>query len=169
MGEGGSFDFGKFANKFQKIKKKQLESHFNIQNNESGQLRIELRDEDQIEGMDAADAEEPMESMEDPAIPLGPGCNPHGVIKSYDPVKGYGFIICAGLSEDIYMPRTALPTNFQGKSQKDMPNLAGVQVSFDLIPNSEKGPRAEHASLLLKWHNEDRCWLLKRDVDPTVD
>jgi len=107
--------------------------------------------------------------FDDPAIPLGPGCQPHGIILRYDPKKGFGFIKSLGLAEEVYFPRSALPSNFQGKKDSDMPNLEGVQVSFDMSPNTDKGPRAERISLLLKWHADDACWLLKREADPVVE
>merc|ERR1719263_450192 len=105
-----------------------------------------------------ADAGAPV-NMEDPAIPLGPGCTPHGIIRSYDPVKGFGFIVSASYPGDIFLPRNALPSNFQGKVPHEMPSLAGVQVSFDLLllGDKGKGPRADKVNLLLKWHNEDSC------------
>merc|ERR1712054_704330 len=108
--------------------KKQLEEHFNVSvvdgdpGNSKGQ-RIELREEhggvsmkeeDEIkeeeEEMKEEEVHTPAEnededvSMDDPAIPLGPGCSPHGVIRSYDPAKGFGFITCTGHPEDIYFP-----------------------------------------------------------------
>jgi len=174
---GGAFDMGKFTATFKKVKKKKLQEHFNIVDlQEKGKQRIELRDED-IQAMEEdadvdadadADADEPV-TMDDPAIPLGPGCSPHGVIREYNVQKGFGFIRAAGFTDDIFLPRTALPSNFQGKIKNEMPNLAGVQVSFDLEANPAKGPRAEKANLLLKYHEEDRCWLLKRDSDPIID
>lgn len=178
--EGGTFDYGKFANRFPRIKKKQLEEHFNVvagpdPGHGRGQ-RIELRGDDapsppraeeDAQAMEA-DAEEP-ENMDDPAIPLGPGCNPHGVIRSYDTMKGFGFIVCAGFPEDIYFPRAALPQNFQGKNAKEMPSLAGVQVSCEMLPEGDRGPRAEKVMLLVKWCNDDSCWLLKRQDDPTME
>lgn len=170
---GGGMDYGMFASTFQKIKKKQLEKHFNIVGDGKSQ-RIELRDEDIGIGDGGLGTEENADeegepSMDDPAIPLGPGCNPHGVIRTYDAKKGFGFIVCAGFPEDIYFPRSSLPTNFQAKNAKDMPSLAGVQVTLDFTPTSDRGPRADRVTLLLKWHNEDRCWLLKRDTDPIAD
>lgn len=170
---GGGFDYGKFANKFKGIKKKQLEEHFDIVNlDERGAghaQRIELREGDADADVEAdgpgvdGDVEAP--SMDDPAIPLGPGVQPHGVIRNYDAKKGYGFILCPGYPEDIYFARIALPTNFHGKNPRDMPNLAGIQVSFEFQPDSDKGPRADRMSLLLKWHTDDKCWLLKREHD----
>merc|ERR1712060_22027 len=100
---------------------------------------------------------------DEPAILPGPGCTPHGIIKNYDPSKGFGFVRCEDFDEDIFFPRSALPDSFQVKKKSDMPDLVGVEVSVQLQEErGERGPRAERLNLLLKWHAVDRCWLLKR-------
>lgn len=102
----------------------------------------------------------------EPAIPLGKGLHPLGVIRDYDAKKGYGFIRCKGLAEDVFFPRKALPTSFQGQSTRDMPELKGVQVSFEYNPSGGRGPRSDSVQLLLRWLATDRCWLLKRAQIP---
>jgi len=165
---GGRCDYGKFSSHFPKVKKRQLEQHFEFHTGERGIQRIELPEGHP--GRDAAPPEPAPEGAEgaddvppdEPAIPLGKGCLPHGVIKNYDAVKGFGFVTCEGFDEDIFFPRTALPEPFHCRRDSDMPELAGVEVSLELNPSSDRGPRAERMSPLLRWHAADRCWLLKR-------
>uniref|UniRef100_A0A7S2MX99 CSD domain-containing protein n=1 Tax=Zooxanthella nutricula TaxID=1333877 RepID=A0A7S2MX99_9DINO len=180
---GGGADYGKFASRFSRVKKVQLEQHFDIFSMEKGQ-RIELppghprRQDDGLDGAagpegdgrpegDDAPAEDGIEGEDDvspdePAIPPGPGCEPYGAIKQYDPMKGYGFVGVEGFEEDIFFPRGALPESFQGKKKSQMPELVGVEVSVELGPDGDKGPRAQRLRLLLKWHAGDQCWLLRR-------
>eukprot|EP00928_Gymnodinium_smaydae_P087020 TRINITY_DN71382_c0_g1_i1.p1 TRINITY_DN71382_c0_g1~~TRINITY_DN71382_c0_g1_i1.p1 ORF type:complete len:1052 (+),score=293.52 TRINITY_DN71382_c0_g1_i1:258-3413(+) len=196
--QGGGCNYGAFSQRFQKVKRKQLEEHFMIVEDGNKKLRIELRDghpgkrardasadEDMAEpaeDMDeeearaaAADDPEPQASPEgsageaagdvaeeEPAILPGPGCNPQGFIRQYNAEKGFGFVTCEGFEGDIYFPRQALPELFRGRNAKEMPALNGVAVAVDLIPNGDRGPRAERVTLLLKWHTEDKCWLLRR-------
>lgn len=174
---GGSFDYGRFASKFARVKKKQLEGHFNIVAVERGIQHIQLKE---FEGNPAA-AEGQMEDVEpggqtddaavEPSIPLGSkGCQPHGVIDRYDPIKGVGAIRVVGFAEEISFGRPALPPNFQVRSQKFMPNLNGVQVIFQLNnKNGDKGPKADSLTLLLKHEPEEGCWLLKRESDSVME
>jgi len=112
---------------------------------------------------EAAEADEQAVDLDqDPAIPPAPQCQPQGIIRSYDAMKGFGFIQCEDCDEDVYFPRSALPETFHTKNKKDMPELVGVEVAFELNSSSERGPRADRVNLLLKWHAGDRCWLLKR-------
>mmetsp|Transcript_1514 Transcript_1514/g.4576 ORF Transcript_1514/g.4576 Transcript_1514/m.4576 type:complete len:530 (+) Transcript_1514:1423-3012(+) len=186
--QGGGVDFGRFCSRFPKVKKMQLEEHFDIFSLDRGQ-RIELppghpgrrddvdfRDLEEAEGgrrsaaddgiIEESDEVRPPQDDEDapdePAIPPGPGCQPLGFIRSYDPTKGFGFVRVEGNEEDIFFPRSALPDSFQAKARSQMPELVGVEVSVELGPNGERGPRAQRLSLLLKWHVGDRCWLLRR-------
>lgn len=186
---GGGADYGKFASHFAKVKKKQLEEHFNIFSLDRGAQRIELpeghpgRTEDAgrrsgsepppDEGCEAEAQPEDQDRDEDdegedgvppdePAIPLGLGRCPLGVIRSYDAAKGFGFVHVEGLDEDIFFPRSALPDTFHGKRRTQMPELVGVEVSVELGDGRERGLRAERVTLLLGWHVADRCWLLKR-------
>merc|ERR1712137_316440 len=102
------------------------------------------------------------ESLLDPAIPLGRGCQPLGVIQTYDPSKGFGFIRCDNFEEEIFFSRSALPSSFQSNRKGDLPDFAGMEVSFQMTNSSDREPRADEVTLLLKWHSGDRCWLLKR-------
>jgi len=188
---GGGCDYGKFSSRFPKVKKKQLEKHFEIFSLDRGVQRIELPGEEagrQASGELGGDGSplleptaEETEMCEDvgseetgageagneddvpldPAIPLGPGCRPRGTIRTYDAVKGSGFIHVEGLDEEVFFQRSALPENFQ-TSGSELPNLGGVDVSFEMSPSWDKRQRAEHIDLLLKWHVEDKCWLLLR-------
>lgn len=181
---GGGCDFGWFCNRFPRVKKKQLEDHFDFSGSPGAHLRIELppghplrasiedepKDYEESpenssrENLDMPVDEEAQNEIpaDEPAIPPGPGCQPTGVIRSYDPNKGFGFIRVEGHPEDIYFGRPALPSTFQGKDRKEMPELVGVQVSFDLIMSPERGLRADKVNLNLMWLDVDRCWLLKR-------
>lgn len=139
-----------------------------------------VRDTDMQEYLDGdipeAPDEDPAANMADddvddidpnePSIPLGPGVTPLGVIRSYDAEKGFGFIRCRGLPEDVFFPRSALPKSFHGRNPKDMPELLGVQVSFDYKPSGGKGPRTDKLNLLLRWLKADECWVLNRSAIP---
>lgn len=133
----------------------------------------ELRDNDEDmpdEGPMGDEAEPDQAEAEqlEPAIALVKGCMPSGVIKSYDPAKGFGFLRCDGMEQDIFFPHTALAVPFQARQAKGMPNLAGVEVSFALEDSGpggdfgDRGPRATQVDLLLRYHPIDRCWLLRR-------
>jgi len=166
---GGSFDYGRFASKFARVKKKQLEVHFNIVPVEKGIQHIQLKDyQGDAEGhMDDSEAnanEQGDDAGVEPSIPLGSkGCHPHGVIDRYDPVKGVGAIRVVDFPEEVSFQRQALPPNFQVRSQQFMPNLSGVQVSFLLNHSGDKGPRADNMTLLLQFEASEQCWLLKRE------
>lgn len=184
----GGMDYGKFASQFPKVKKRQLEPHFDIvagpRGGDRGQ-RIELPEHHprRVELREEAEAEERMREEErmheeapaeddavdddgtaqdDPAIPLLQGCQPLGVIHQYDPGKGFGFIKVPGHPQDIFFTHEALPDSFRSRNKSDLPELIGVEVSFVLNPSHERGPRAENINLLLRWHAGDECWLLKR-------
>jgi len=164
---GGGCDYGWFSSRFAKVKKKQLEGHFDIVPTDRGTQRIELPEDHparrERSGSRAEEVEDENEPPpDDPAIALGPGCQPLGVIRSYDVAKGFGFIHSEGMEEDVFFPRTALPDAFHSKRKSELPELIGVHVSFELNPSSERGPRADRLTLLLQWHASDRCWLLKR-------
>lgn len=198
---GNGQDYGKFTNRFPRVKKRKIERHFDILTDEGGRQRVVLppdhpqrveeplpdslvgeaeakeeeRREDDIPEDDLPDEAE--ESRPDgmmveevdpnePAIPLGPGVQPVGVIRDYDTVKGFGFIRCEHNPEDIFFPRTALPKSFQGSDDKEMPVLKGVQVTFELNESNSRGPRSDSVTLLLRWLQPDRCWLLKRVTIP---
>jgi len=181
VSSGGGIDYGRFASKFPKVKKRQLEEHFDIFSLDRKGQRIELPQDHPRRGevnddprSEAGEEEEaPRDDAggdsgddgvapDEPAILPGPGCQPHGVIKNYDPFKGFGFVRCEPFEEDIFFPRTALPESFHGKKKSEMPELTGVEVSVEMSTVGDRGPRAERLNLLLKWHAADRCWLLKR-------
>lgn len=114
--------------------------------------------EDQDEG-----GEPPAGALEPSIIPSA-GCQPSGWIRQYDAQKGFGFLSVDGLGEDVFFPRMSLPEAFQKKRRKDMPELVGAEVTFELDPKEDRGPRARRVTLVLRWHadGDDRCWLLKR-------
>merc|ERR1719329_518025 len=181
----GSVDYGKFASHFSKVKKRQLEPHFDIvkdgRGGDRGQRielpehhprREELLEEEREEEEEQIQEEEPQAdddaldddgvAQDDPAIPLLRGCQPLGVIHQYDPSKGFGFIKVEGHQQDIFFNHEALPDSFRSRVKSELPELTGVEVSFDMNPTHERGPRAEKINLLLRWHSGDECWLLKR-------
>lgn len=182
--QGGGCDYGKFASSFPKVKKRQLQDHFEI-STDGGPPRIEIpgalshegrpdageqEEQDDSDPGLLAEEEHPMDSEgaeadgDEPSIMLGPGCQPHGVIKSYDAVRGYGFVCCEGLDEDIYFPRSALPEAFRVKVKQELPSLVGVEVSVEMSPSADNRGRskADRLNLQLRWHRGDRCWLLRR-------
>merc|ERR1711920_59320 len=92
---------------------------------------------------------------DEPAIPPGSGAMCTGVIREYDASKGFGFVRVDGMEERIFFPREALPQAFRLRQQAEMPNLTGVQVSFDppgVNPKTGKGLRVDNLQLLLKYH-----------------
>lgn len=186
---GNRQNYGNFTNRFPRVRKSKLLKHFRIVDGDGRQF-VELpldhprrTAEESVEEA-TRDAPGPEEFVDDfpegptqevgeddvdpnePAIPLGPGLHPLGVIRDYDAKKGFGFIRCQGLSEDVFFPRTALPKSFQGQNIRDMPELRGVQVSFNYNPSGGRGPRTDSVQLLLRWLAADKCWLLKRTPIP---
>ncbi|CAE7230117.1 PRDX5 [Symbiodinium pilosum] len=196
---GNGQDYGKFSNRFPRVKKRKIEKHFDIITEEGGRQRVELppdhpqRVEPPEEPLpeslpeESEAKEEPREDVpyddfpeeaeetrpedapveddvdpNEPAIPLGHGVQPMGVIRDYDAVKGFGFIRVENHPEDIFFPRSALPKSFQASDNQEMPALKGVQVTFDLNESNSRGPRTDSLKLLLRWLQSDRCWLLKR-------
>lgn len=103
----------------------------------------------------------------EPSIPIGPGVQPLGVIRSYDAEKGFGFIRCRCMPDDVFFPRKALPKSFHGRNAKEMPDLIGVEVSFDFNPSGGRGPRTENMNLQVRWLKTDECWVLKRTAIPS--
>eukprot|EP00927_Polykrikos_kofoidii_P066425 TRINITY_DN62021_c0_g1_i1.p1 TRINITY_DN62021_c0_g1~~TRINITY_DN62021_c0_g1_i1.p1 ORF type:complete len:384 (+),score=65.62 TRINITY_DN62021_c0_g1_i1:52-1203(+) len=65
-----------------------------------------------------------------------------GVIQSYDPGKGYGFIKCDEIPDgaDVYFNRNMLPPEAQNMSRG---SLQGVDVEFELLVTPDNKPRAE--------------------------
>jgi len=193
---GNRQNYGNFTNRFPRVKKSKIQKHFQIVDGDGRQYvelpqdhpRRNLAEEvappeeempkdsaptedyvdDFPEAPEAPDINDEDVDPNEPAIPLGPGLHPTGVIRDYDAKKGYGFIRCKGLPEDVFFPRNALPKSFQGQNIRDMPELKGVQVSFDYNPNGSggRGPRTDSIQLLLRWLPADKCWLLKRTPIP---
>lgn len=58
--------------------------------------------------------------------PGGEGERCVGQVKSYSPVKGFGFIQCEGLEKDVYFQKSGLPP-----ANRDM-DLQGFEIAFDL-------------------------------------
>lgn len=177
---GGGCDYSQFASRYPQVHQSQLKEHFDIFDMDRGIQRIELPQGHparqnlgfdprgshgfSAEGQARAGFENADGPGDDePAIPPSAGCQPFGRIKNYDPVRGFGFVNVEGFEEDIFFARKALPDAFQAKQPEQMPNLNGVQVSFELAAAADKGPRADKVTLLLQWHSLDRCWLLKRN------
>merc|ERR1711862_738132 len=51
-----------------------------------------------------------------------------GVVKSYNPSKGFGFVTNTGANGDVFFMKTALPA-----LQRDTQGLEGVAVSCELV------------------------------------
>merc|ERR1712039_695441 len=131
---GGSCELGKFANKFPRIKKKQLEPHFEVFGHATD-ARISLLPDhpgrQQPASGSGATVEDDTDPNLEPQIPPKDGAMPTGFIRDYSAEKGFGFIKVNGMKQDIFFPREALPKAFQLRKSQDMPNLNGVHVSFD--------------------------------------
>merc|ERR1712232_1182517 len=72
-------------------------------------------------------------AMAPPPPPGGSGTS-LGLVKSYNPTKGFGFIESLEADSDIYFKRTDLPPDLH-----DASDLQGREVSFELVhsPNGE--------------------------------
>lgn len=103
----------------------------------------------------------------EPSIPMDQkGVMALGVVRTYDAAKGWGFIRVEGLDQDVFFPRKALPLTFHGTDVSQMPELVGVQASFDYNPSGRGGPRTDQLNLLLRWVQDDKCWILRRGKIP---
>merc|ERR1719247_1562691 len=76
-----------------------------------------------------------------PMGPMGMGMGPvdgqifYGPIARYDPAKGFGFIACEPLHEDIFFLRSELPPELKEEGKDKIVN---VQVEFEIC-HSDKG------------------------------
>jgi len=116
------------------------------------------------EGADEVRSQGAREEAEEQEVRLGPGMLPRGHIRSFDSAKGIGFIVCEHFSKDIFFPRSALPPNFQSKRRTagGLPDIVGAEVSFELTPVSDRGPRAERVNLVLRYQADTKRWFLQR-------
>eukprot|EP00928_Gymnodinium_smaydae_P080683 TRINITY_DN64333_c0_g1_i1.p1 TRINITY_DN64333_c0_g1~~TRINITY_DN64333_c0_g1_i1.p1 ORF type:complete len:435 (+),score=90.18 TRINITY_DN64333_c0_g1_i1:80-1306(+) len=87
---------------------------------------------------------EPPPVVDDPAMPPT-GSVLLGSINTYDPQKGYGFIYCDMLSQDVYFNRAILPPEAQKCRLQEM---RGVEVEFHLLVTPDGKPRTEQLTLL---------------------
>lgn len=67
-----------------------------------------------------------------------------GVIKSYNGMKGFGFISAVGMQEDVFFMKTGLPLALKALQGND---LQGKSVSFQIAQTDEGKVRAQ-ASLI---------------------
>eukprot|EP00812_Abedinium_dasypus_P009139 NODE_2851_length_866_cov_238.591862.p3 GENE.NODE_2851_length_866_cov_238.591862~~NODE_2851_length_866_cov_238.591862.p3 ORF type:complete len:170 (+),score=43.59 NODE_2851_length_866_cov_238.591862:3-512(+) len=109
----------------------------------------------------------------DPAIPLDAGCEPIGIVQSYDASKGVGYVTCEGVVEDVSFSREALPHDYQDEAQAaELPDLAGMMVAVKFALCERDGcrtawepgsvdlgpPVAERLTLLMSWRPKDASW-----------
>lgn len=72
-----------------------------------------------------------------PVPPGGPpGQVKTGTIKSYSVVKGFGFILCPGIPQDIYFGRDNLQAELRSS------DVAGTEVQFELVRAADGKPQA---------------------------
>jgi len=72
--------------------------------------------------------------------PQGPltGNIKHGTVKSYSVVKGFGFILCEEVPQDIYFGRDSLQADLRTS------DVAGTQVSFELYRAPDGKPQGRN-------------------------
>lgn len=125
--QGGTMDYGKFANAFPRVKKVQLEPHFTLspldQSEGGGRWQISLVDDTNPEAVRR--------------IP--------GTLRSFDPNKSYGFLSSPTVSGDIYFARTELPLEFQDAKRGE---LTGLEVQFVLRFTADGKPRGEQIDVV---------------------
>merc|ERR1712194_33923 len=140
-------DYGAFSSQFKKVKKSQLTDYFEFVGDVSsgqGKLTIQLpqghtlRPEGYGAEQNELDAVPEQAEDGDPPIPVGPGCQPFGVILSYDASAGRGSIRCEGMDEEVSFTRGVLPPIFRKK--RPVPDLVGVDVSVEISTNTSNGP-----------------------------
>lgn len=59
-----------------------------------------------------------------------------GIVKTFKPSSGYGFINCGALGRDVWFPRREVPTDWLRK------DLRGTEVSFELWVTEDEKPQA---------------------------
>lgn len=67
-----------------------------------------------------------------------------GSVKNYNERKGFGFIACDGLADDIFFMRTWLPAEFREATGSD---LTGTSVNFELLKTQDGKYRAQNITL----------------------
>lgn len=65
-----------------------------------------------------------------------------GRIVRYNPLRGFGFVSCPGLTTEAWFPREQLPTE-----HRDCERLTGVAVEFELCWSTKQQPQAHNIRL----------------------
>jgi len=78
------------------------------------------------------------ESYEDVIPTASPDEHSHGVIRSYNPAKGFGFITCEEVTGDVFFSKAFLPVSAQ-----ESETLAGQAVTFGIAVTPNGKRRAE--------------------------
>jgi len=81
-------------------------------------------------------AKEPKPSASSEVEMYATGQYHQGAVKSYNAVKGFGFITSSGLTDDVFFMRSALPVELESQS------LQGCSVTFELAKTPEGKLRA---------------------------
>lgn len=78
-----------------------------------------------------------------PPPPPGSGGTSLGLVKSYNPTKGFGFIESLEADSDIYFKRTDLPPDLH-----DASDLQGREVSFELVHSPNGKPQGKSVKVM---------------------
>mmetsp|Transcript_81609 Transcript_81609/g.147410 ORF Transcript_81609/g.147410 Transcript_81609/m.147410 type:complete len:107 (+) Transcript_81609:1-321(+) len=66
-----------------------------------------------------------------------------GMIKSYNGLKGFGFISSAGIPGDVFFMKSAMPEDAQSLQGKD---VQGKTVNFEIVKTSDGKVRGQNVT-----------------------
>jgi cold shock CspA family protein len=79
-----------------------------------------------------------------------------GIIKSYWPRRGFGFIIPDDGRQDVFMHVSAFQDNPNSDLEiLQLPELAGLRVRFEAKPRNLAGARRGEIATVVKWENRN--------------
>jgi len=174
--KGGAMDYGKFSNAFPGVKKSQLQDTFDLipeGSSSGGRWQITLKG---VDPMPPEELDESSDNKDKPRMPASDSSEPlvlepspslrlFGVIKKWNPKKGYGFVASDGYS-DIFLHKNQLPAEVHRWSG----SFEGCEMTFELEAGEDMKLKAMNVHLLLQ-PDAQGDWQLRMSTldDPDED
>jgi len=154
--KGGAMDYGKFSNAFPGVKKSQLQDTFELVpegSTSGGRWQITLKGVDPMtpEEREAKEMDEvgstktPLDNSEPLVLEPSSSLRLFGIVKKWNPRKGYGFVASDGYS-DIFLHKNQLPSEVQSWNG----SFEGCEMTFELEAGEDMKLKAVNAHLLLQ-------------------